>query len=260
MRTRATRQTPRAAQPVSPRRTRASTRLRTVNPPEHTMSPARRRAKATTTSPTTRRSRMRARTRSVSADATVAKAKSGAATSLDAVAESANDEFQAHSEDEGDMDEVEGTLREDGGASLDAFVLTRLGQPPADSRARRYSLSPDDRQTYKRLRRARAVHDEDADEDEDEEDELEDESDAELLAQVRRLETRPPPTPTRASRQNKRVEDSEEEVLPSPGTRAQAERSRRTHMQKVNVAPPSQGTRAAAKGKARETALRLRPR
>ena len=205
---------------------------------------------------------MRARTRALSADATVAKAKSGAATSLDPVAESANDEFQAHSEDEGDMDEVEGTLREEGGASLDGFVLTRLGEPHTDSRARRYSLSPDDRQTHKRLRRARAVHDEDdADEDEDEEDELEDESDAELLAQVRRLETRPPPTPARASRQNKRVEDSEEEEeLPSLGTRAQAERSRRTHMQKVNVAPPSQGTRAAAKGKARETALRLRPR
>ena len=47
----------------------------------------------------------------------------------------------------------------------------------------------------------------------------EDDFDAELLAQVRRLETLPPPTPARASRRQnlKRVEDSEEEkeeVLP----------------------------------------------
>ena len=114
--TRVTRQTPRAAQPVSPRRTRASTRLRSVNPPAPPQSPIRRRAKATTTSPTTRRRR------SVSADApTVSKAKkskSGAATSLAPVAESGHDEFQAHSEDEGDMQEVEGTLREAGGASF----------------------------------------------------------------------------------------------------------------------------------------------
>ena len=46
-----------------------------------------------------------------------------------------------------------------------------------------------------------------------------DDFDAELLAQVRRLETLPPPTPARASRRQnlKRVEDSEEEkeeVLP----------------------------------------------
>src|ERR1700677_630293 len=78
---------------------------------------------------------------------------------------------------------------------LGACADPSLGEPPADSRAR--SLSADDLQTSKRLRRARAGHDED-DEDEDEDDE--DDSDAELLAQVKKLDTRPPPTPARASR------------------------------------------------------------
>ena len=135
-------------------------------------------------------------------------------------------------------------------------MLTLLDEPHADSRARSRSLSSDDIQTSKRLRRARAVHDDD---DEEEEEEDEDDSDAELLAQVRKLDTRPPPTPVRASRRLNlnRVEDSEEEVLPSPGTRTQAKRSQRTKAQHVNVAPPSQDTRAA-KGKARETAPRRR--
>ena len=136
-------------------------------------------------------------------------------------------------------------------------MLTLLDEPHADSRARSRSLSSDDMQTSKRLRRASAVHDDDDDDDEEEEDE--DDSDAELLAQVRKLDTRPPPTPARASRRLNlnRVEDSEEEVLPSPGTRTQAKRSQRTKAQHVNVAPVSQDTRAA-KGKARETAPRRR--
>jgi hypothetical protein len=131
--TRVTRQTPRA-RPVSPRRTRASTRLRSVNPPE-LPSPMRRRAagraKAATVAPTPRR--RRARTRSLSVDddegatrATVAKAKSkSGAARLDAVRESAKDEFVADSGDESympgdeiEMQEVEVNLDEDeGGAS-----------------------------------------------------------------------------------------------------------------------------------------------
>jgi hypothetical protein len=139
-----------------------------------------------------------------------------------------------------------------------------LGEPPADSRAR--SLSTDDQQTSKRLRRTRGAPSSPAGPDEDEEDELdEDDSDAELLAQVKKLNTRPPPTPARPSRRQnlKRVEDSEsdelseEEAMPSPGTRAQAERKRRSQHAKVTPNAPPQGTRPAkGKGKAHETAPR----
>jgi hypothetical protein len=157
-------------------------------------------------------------------------------------------------------------------AKLDARAddgNTVSGEPSADSRAR--SLSTDDQQTSKRLRRTRGAPSSPTgpNEDEDEEDEEdEDDSEAELLAQVKKLDTRPPPTPARASRRQnvKRVEDSEsdelsaeEEVFPSQGARARAERSR---TQRAKVAPnvPSQGTRAAkGKGKkARETAPRRR--
>jgi len=108
------------------------------------------------------------------------------------------------------------------------------------------------------------------DEDQDEEDEDEDSSDAELLELLaKKLDTRPPPpTPPKASaRQNldrdeESDELSDEEIFPSPGTRAQAEKSRRTQGA-AKVAPyvPPPGTRAASmmekgKGKARETALR----
>jgi hypothetical protein len=137
---RATRQAPRA-RPVSSRQTRASTRLRSVNPPE-LPSPTRRRAavraKATTVTPTLRRTR--ARTRSLSVDsvegatrATAAKAKSKAKSKsggarLDAVRESAKDEFVANSGDESDMQEVEVevNLPEDGdGAS--SFLSGKAG-------------------------------------------------------------------------------------------------------------------------------------
>jgi len=66
-----------------------------------------------------------------------------------------------------------------------------------NTRAR--SLSDDDLQTSKRLRRARgapsgaAGHDED-DDDEDDEDEGEDDSDAELLAHAKKLESHSLPT------------------------------------------------------------------
>ena len=147
-----------------------------------------------------------------------------------------------------------------------------LGGLPADSRAR--SLSADDLQTSKRLRRARGAPSGAAGRDEDDEDEDEDEdendSDAELLAYVKKLGTRSPPTPPKAiRRQNlKRVEGSESdelsagEVFPSSGTRAQAERSRRTRQAKDAPKVPHQGTRAVSmtkgKGKARETASRRR--
>ena len=110
-----------------------------------------------------------------------------------------------------------------------------LGAQPADTRAR--SLSADDLQTSKRLRRARG-----RDEDEEEEEEPGDDSDAELFAHVKKLDIRPPPTPAKANRRqklNNNGEDleSDEDVRP-PATRATS--------------------RMKAKGKARETAPRRR--
>jgi hypothetical protein len=110
----------------------------------------------------------------------------------------------------------------------------------------------------------------------DEEDELEDDSDAELLERVRKLEGHaqaqspapsPPPTTNRKDRKGDDDEDNEpersssEEVFPSPGTRAGAEKRRRTLAAKVAPYEPPRGTRAASmveKERARNTAARRR--
>ena len=110
--------------PPSPPRTRARSRLDTAKHPELAPTPTRRRpatrAKAATVTPSSRRARARSHPRSVGSRETAApKAKSGVAT-LDAVAESESnadhDEFVAHSEDDGDMQEVEVNLRVDAGS------------------------------------------------------------------------------------------------------------------------------------------------
>jgi hypothetical protein len=201
------------------------------------------------------------RTRSLSIDdpveeSTKTRAKSGAAVLPDSGSHASQDEFVAHSdsEEESDMQEVEVNLRvsaasRGGGTYITtkrslSLLMTSLGAPPADTRAR--SLSPDDLQTSKRLRRARGTADRGEDEDEDEEDEL-DESDAELFAHINKLDIRPPPTPAKASRRqklNNKGEDSESDELAEE-----------------DVRPP--GTRAASsrikgKGKAREIAPRRR--
>ncbi|KAH9162598.1 hypothetical protein EDB89DRAFT_633349 [Lactarius sanguifluus] len=204
---RATKQTARRARPVvppvrlSPHRTRARSRLGTANLPEPTPGLTRRRAasgaKTVVATPSPRRARVRSRSSSVdslelevAARAIVAMAKPRTAT-LEAVPESephaAHDEFVVHSEDEGDMQEVEVNLHIEAGFSGD--------DPHADSQAR--SLSADDLQTSMRLRKAEGAGAVDLDEDQDEEDE--DSSDAELLARVKKLDTRPlPPTPPKA--------------------------------------------------------------
>ncbi|KAI9452001.1 hypothetical protein BJY52DRAFT_1295471 [Lactarius psammicola] len=230
--------------PFSPRRTRASSRLRSATLPELTPASTRRRAasraKAMAATPSSRRAGGRVRSVSVevAARTIMAMAKSSAAT-LETVLEpeshAAHDEFVVHSLDESEMQEVEVNLHADAGF--------RGGDRPVDSRARR--LSADDLQTSKRLQRAGGAPSGAAglDEDQDEKDEDEDTSDAELLAR------------------NLNGGESDEEVFPSSGTRAQAEKSRRTQWAKVAPYVPPPGTRAASmmekgKGKARETALR----
>jgi len=107
----------------------------------------------------------------------------------------------------------------------------------------------------------------------DEEDELEDDSDAELLEHVRKLEGHaqaqsPAPRPTASRKKSKGDDDdnelersSSEEIFPSPGTRAGAEKRRRTLAAKVAPYEPPRGTRAASmveKERARNAAARRR--
>ncbi|KAH9021602.1 hypothetical protein EDB84DRAFT_527240 [Lactarius hengduanensis] len=264
-----TKQTARRARPVappvriSPHQTRARSRLGTVNLPDPTPASTSRRtasgAKITAATPSPRRTRVRSRSSSVDSLEVAARAIVAMGiprtTTLEAVLESephaAHDEFVAHSEDEGDMQEVEVNLHIEAGFSGD--------DPHAGSQAR--GLSADDLQTYMRLRKAEGVGAVDLDEDEDEEDE--DSSDAELLARVKKLGTRPPPpTPpkARAHRNLNRDEESDElsaEELVPP--RAQAEKSRRTQVATGAPYVPPPGTRAVVmmeKGKGKAALLR----
>jgi hypothetical protein len=93
-----------------------------------------------------------------------------------------------------------------------------------------------------------------------------DDSDAELLAHVMKLDVR---AQTRVAGRPKASHDngddpyhsSSEEIFPSPGTRAGAEKRRRTEAAKVAPYVPARGTRAASiveKERAREVALRRR--
>jgi hypothetical protein len=90
-------------------------------------------------------------------------------------------------------------------------------------------------------------------------DELEDDSDAELLEYVRKLEghararASPQPQSTASRKKGKGDDDdddyelsSSEEIFPSPGTRAGAEKRRRTQAAKVAPYVPPRGTRAAS--------------
>lgn len=144
------------------------------------------------------------------------------------------------------------------------------------------SLSPSTKgsRTSRRLQRSSpnvaALADPD-DSNEDEEDELEDDSDAELLEHVRKLEGHaqaqspaPPPARPTANREEHKGDDddddelehsSSEEIFPSPGTRAGAEKRRRTQAAKVAPYVPPRGTRAASmveKERARNAAARRR--
>ncbi|KAH9059267.1 hypothetical protein EDB87DRAFT_798774 [Lactarius vividus] len=168
----------------------------------------------------------------VAARTIVAMAKPRTAA-LEAVPEfEPHDEFVARSEEESDMQEVEVNLHTEVGFSG--------ADPHADSQAR--SLSADDRQTSMRLWKAGGAGVVDPDEDQDEEDE--DSSDAELRARIKKLATRPlPPTPPKAGAH--RNLNWGEELFPPRGTRAEAEKSRRTQVAKGPPYGPPPGTRAA---------------
>jgi len=77
-----------------------------------------------------------------------------------------------------------------------------------------------------------------------------DSDDAELLAYVKKLDIHAPPAPfANLNRDGDRDRDqrsSSEEIFPSPGTRARAEKKRRTQAAKSAPYVPPKGTRAAS--------------
>jgi len=83
----------------------------------------------------------------------------------------------------------------------------------------------------------------------DDDDDDDDDDDAELLAHVNKLEVRAPPVPAvnpnRSGHRDRDKRSSSEEVFPSPGTRARAEKKRRTQAAKAAPYVPPKGTRAA---------------
>jgi len=125
-----------------------------------------------------------------------------------------------------------------------------------------HSPGTDDLQTSRRLQTAllddAAVADPDG---------SEDDTDAELFALVRRLDAtaRPQPPPGPKASLSKGDDDldrtSSEGVFPSLGTRASAEKRRRTQAAKVTPYVPPRGTRAASmmeQERAQETPVRRR--
>ncbi|KAH9978448.1 hypothetical protein BJV74DRAFT_859231 [Russula compacta] len=202
------------ASPRSPRRTRARLRSGSVNPPE--VAPAAAPLRTIT----------RAKAKAAAA------ADAATATMLQPVRESQviDDEFVAYSDnDEHDMHEVE--------ANLQVKAKSRE-DPPADNQM--HSPSAADAAA------AAAFADPDDDDDDDE-------SDAELLAYVRKLDggarsaaTASPKHGDGDGGDNEPEHSSSEEIFPSPGTRAGAEKRRRTQAAKVAPYVPPRGTRAAS--------------
>ncbi|KAI0255188.1 hypothetical protein BJV78DRAFT_1329928 [Lactifluus subvellereus] len=192
---------------LSPRLTRSSSRLHAVDP-----------LKA---DPAASRANPRAN------EATLA--ATPAATPLKPITESqVIDEFKAYSDDESDIHEVE--------AELQVSPKSR-GGPRTNSRAN--SLSADDLQTSRSLQGASPNAPAAADSDDDQDD---DDSDAELDVLARP----PPKTSQDKGDELDHDHDSSEEIFPSPGTHASAEKRRRTQAAKAAPYLPPRGTRAAS--------------
>jgi hypothetical protein len=77
-----------------------------------------------------------------------------------------------------------------------------------------------------------------------------DDDDTELLARVKKLDVHAPPVPAanlnRSGHRDRDQRSSSEEIFPSPGTRAGAEKRRRTQVAKAAPYVPPKGTRAAS--------------
>jgi len=142
---------------------------------------------------------------------------------------------------------------------LRLFIL--LGSPSANVQTQ--SPSADGLQTSRRLQGA--LPKDAVVTDPDDSDEEEDNSDAELFAHARKLDAhareRRPPRPTASqSKTDDPDRNPSEEIFPSPGTRAGAEKERRTQAAKVAPYIPPRGTRAASmvEGRTRGASVRRR--
>jgi hypothetical protein len=201
-----------------------------------------------------------------------AKAKATAATTATAALKPVPDsqvfdEFVAHSDDddEGEMHEVEAKLQitvHSRGSSLSHIRLyyVIIISPCFDSNGIYTTESParnqmhighraEDLQTSKRVQSsapsdaaiANLTRDDLVDDDPD---------DAELFAELKKLNVRGPPVPAsnlnRSSQRDSDQRSPSEEIFPSPGTRAGAEKRRRTQAAKAAPYVPPKGTRAAS--------------
>ena len=91
-----------------------------------------------------------------------------------------------------------------------------------------------------------------------------DDDDSELFAHVKRLDVYAPPAPAvglnRSGHRDRDQRSSSEEIFPSPGTRAGAEKRRRTQAAKAAPYVPPKGTRAASMIKKEQTRSRQKSR
>jgi hypothetical protein len=151
------------------------------------------------------------------------------------------DEFVAHSnDDEGEMHEVEANLRitaHSRGSCLCHIRLYYIISSYFDSNGTFTAESPWGNQTHNSHR----AEDFDDDDDDDEH---------ELLAYVEKLDVHAPPVPasnlSRSGQRDRDQRSSSEETFPSSGTRARAEKKRRTQVAKAAPYVPPKGTRAAS--------------
>jgi hypothetical protein len=226
----------RAVPPLSPRRTRARSRSLSIQ-----------REAVPAASRTTSRS----------------KAKATAATAMPKPVPESQvfDEFVAHSDDddEGEMHEVEADLQitaHSRGSSLSHircyYIIISLC---FDSNCICATESPAGNQMHsghraKDLQTSRRVQSsapsdaaitnparDDLDDDDDD--------DTELFAAVKKLDVHAPSVPARSGHRDHDQRSSSEEIFPSPGTRAGAEKRRRTQAAKAAPYVPPKGTRAA---------------
>lgn len=241
----------RMASPLSPRRTRARSRLLSIQPEAV---------------PAASRTTSRAKVKATAATAATA--------APNPVPESQDfDEFVAHSDndDEGEMHEVEANLQitaHSRGSSLTHIRLYYIiisslcfdsnGIYTAESPAGNQMHSGHRAKDSRTSGRVQSTAPSDPAVVNPAYDDLDDEDDTELFAVVKRLDIHAPQVPAanlnRSGRRDRDQRSSSEEIFPSPNTRAGAEKRRLTQAAKAAPYVPPKGTRAASmieKGRAR---------
>jgi len=229
--------------PLSPRRTRALSRSLLIQPEAV---------------PAASRTTPRAK-----AKATVATAATAA---LNPVPESKIfDEFVAHSDDDdddddGEMHEVEANLQITAhyrGSSLGhiwlyyiILICPRFDSYTTESPMGNQLHNSHRAEDLQTSRRVQGTAPSDTASIDPARDDLDDDDDGELIACVKKLDVHAPSVPAanlnRSGHRNRDQRSSSEEIFPSPGTRARAEKKRRTQAAKAAPYVPPKGTRAAS--------------